>query len=247
MGLIGLIAIGLISLVVTFIRMPSNQVFINGNNLKGSAYSLNLYDSIGVVLFSISPLNDYSYSNTSKSHSEDKITSADDGGFIQNLWLSVNSLILNKKELVWNTKGNSQIGKTSLNYAVYQTPRGLEIHRTIVSQETVNALGQVIKFCPDCLVTDDKNKVYFNADTVEQWDIDIATRLNLTPVIVGENQFLPPDVSLIRIIDRRDNLKMEIPLNGAQVYLQYKWRLLEFKIELAKNQHSVKQDIYLYE
>ncbi len=245
MNLIVLATIGLASLAVTFARIPSNQVFIDGNRVESSAFALNFYNNSNAILFSVSPLNDYLYSDTTKIHLEEKIVEVNNGSLIQNLWFVVRDLVLDKKSLAWNTNGNIQEGKASVDYLVSQTKKGLEIQRTITVKPAVNKIGQVIKFCADCLVTDDSNKVYFNAETVTKSDIDTATRLNLTTVIVRESQFFPPSVSLIKIIDRENNLKMEIPLNGAQVYLQYKWRLLEFKAGLSKGVSSIKQEIFL--
>jgi hypothetical protein len=242
-GLVVLITISLFSLAISFARIPSNQVVINGNLVKSSSFGLSFYNNSGDILFSISPLNDYFYTNNASDHLEDKIIRTDNGNFLQNLWISLKGLILNRKELVWNTNSNNN----SANYVVKQINGGIMLQRTINSNPDIATIGQVIKFCPDCLVVDDKNRVYFNADTIQQFDIDTAKRLNLVPVVVGENQFLASDVSIIKIVDRNNNLKVEIPVNKAQVYMQYKWRLLEFRAKLVKGEKSVSQEVLLDE
>ena len=247
LGLLGLLTIGLLSLLSTFVRMPANQTIINGDAIKSSSFSLSFYGSAGDMLFSVSPLNDYYYVNNAKSHLEDKITSSDNGNFIQDIWLSLKTLILNKKELIWNVFGNGASSKSSVNYVVNQISGGVDIQRTINSKINVRSVGQVIKFCADCLVTDNKNRAYFNADTVGQFDIDTATRLHLTPVVVGENQFLPQDITKVKIIDRENNLKMTIPVKQNQVFLQYQWRLLEFKANLVKGEIHTSQEVLLNE
>lgn len=247
LGLFVLIAIGLLSLAVTFTRMPANQVIINRDTVKSSSLDVSLYDNAGDVLFSTSPLNDYFYANNVKYHFEDKIVSSNNGGLAQTLWLSLKNLIFNKKELMWDVIGSNSFGKISISYALSQVRGGVEIKRAFSSKMNAENLGQVIEFCPDCLVTDDKNRVYFNADTVRQFDIDTAARLNLTPLVIGENQFFPQNASLIKIIDRNNKLKMRIPVKSAQVFLQYQWRLLEFKIKFNKGETSISQEILLDE
>lgn len=242
-GLLALITISFISLVISFARIPSNQVVINGDSVKSSYFGLSFYDNAGDILFSVSPLNDYFYTNNASDHLEDKISKSDNGNFPQKLWISLKSLILNRKELVWNTNSNNN----GANYVVKQINGGVMLQRTFNSNLDVTSIGQVIKFCPDCLVVDAKNRVYFNADTIQQFDIDTAKRLNLVPVVVGENQFLASDVSIIKIVDRNNNLKIEIPVNKAQVYMQYKWRLLEFRAKLVKGEKSVSQEVLLDE
>ena len=243
LSLVVLTTISFISLIITFARIPSSRVIINGDAVKSSAFDLSFYNNAGDILFSISPLNDYFYANNVKDHLEDKIISSNNGNFFQNVWSSLKGLIFNKEELLWNTNGSEK----SVNYVVNQIDGGIKIQRTVNSKVAVQNIGQVIKFCADCLVADDRNRVYFNADTIQQFDVDTAKRLNLVPVVVGENQFLSPDVKIIKIIDRNNNLKIEIPVGPAQVFMQYKWRLLEFKTKLSKGETSVSQEVLLDE
>jgi hypothetical protein len=242
-GFVALITISFISLVITFVRIPSNQVIINEDVVKSSSFGLSFYDNVGNTLFAVSPLDDFFYTNTVKDHLEDKIIGNNNGNFLQNIWSSLKSLIFNQKDLIWNTSGS----KNSVSYVVEQINGEVKIQRAVGSGLAITSIGQVIKFCADCLVADDKNRVYFNTDTIQQFDIDTAKRLNLIPVVVGENQFLSSDVTKIRIIDRNNNLKIEIPLKASQVFLQYKWHLLEFKTKLNKNETSVSQEILLHE
>jgi hypothetical protein len=229
------------------VRTPVNQVIINGDVVKSSPFDLTVYNNAGNMLFSVSPLNDFFYTNSVKDHLADKITGSSNSGFIQDLWVNLKSLVLDKKELIWNFVGNNVGGKKNINYVVNQINGGIEIQRTVSPITGIKSLGQAIKFCADCLVTDDKNRAYFNADTVEQFDIDTATRLHLTPVIIGENQFLPQDITEIKIIDRENNPKIVIPIKQNLVFLQYKWRLLEFKINLTRGKTSVSQEVLLDE
>lgn len=243
LGLIVLITISFISLVITFVRAPVNQTVINGGVIKSSSFDLSFYNNSGEILLSVSPLNDYFYTNNVRNHLENKIISSNNGNFSQNVWSSLKSLIFNNKELIWNTNGSEK----SVNYVVSQVNGGIKLNRTVSSKLAIQNIGQVIKFCADCLVTDNKNRVYFNADTAQQLDIDTAKRLNLVPVVVSENQFLPQDITKIKIVDRNNNLKIEIPVNVNQVFLQYKWHLLEFKMKLSKNETSISQEILLHE
>jgi hypothetical protein len=249
LGLAALVTIGLLSLAITFVRTPVNQVIINGGVVKSSPFDLAVYNNAGDILLSVSPLNDFFYTNKVKDHLSDKIITSTNANFAQDIWLSLKALVLNKKELIWNTVGSNASGKVKVNanYVVNQINGGIEIQRTFSPSAGITSLGQAIKFCADCLVTDDKNRAYFNADTVGQFDINTATRLHLTSVVVGENQFLPQDISEIKIIDRENNLKLTIPVKQNQVFLQYKWRLLEFKADLGRNGASVSQEVVLDE
>jgi hypothetical protein len=246
-GLVLLVTIGLLSLAVTFSRMPASQIIINAGVIRSSSFALSFYDTTGNLLFSVSPQNDYFYTNSVKDHLEDKISGTDNGNFLQNVWISLRSLVFNQKELIWNTVGSSANGQESVNYTVNQVNGGVEIQRAVAAKSNIKSLGQVLQFCADCLVTDDKKRIYFNADTVTQADLETAARLSLTPVVIGENQFLPQDIKEVRVIDGNNNLKLEIPVLKAQVFLQYKWRLLEFKASLKNNGTAVSQEVLLNE
>jgi hypothetical protein len=246
-GLVALATIGLASLAVTFAGNPFTQIFIKGDNIKSSAFNISLSAGDGQLLFTVSPLNDFYYTITGKDHFADKIIRFNNGNLLENIWLASKALLFNQQELAWNTLGKSLVGEFTANYLVESTAKGVVLQRQISPADKFNYVGQVIKFCPDCLVTDAKKRAYFNADTVQQADINTATRLGLTPVVVGENQFLSLDVAAVNVVDRENNPKFTIPLNGAQVYLDYRWRLLEFKVPLGKGQNLVKQEIYLDE
>jgi hypothetical protein len=247
LGLVALITISFISLAINYLRAPVTQVIINEDVIKSSPFDVAVYNNAGGILFSMSPLNDFFYTNKAKDHFADKIISSNNAGFAQDLWSNLQNLALNKKELIWNFTGSNRSNKTNISYETKQINGGVAIQRTFSPSAGVTSLGQVIKFCADCLVTDDKNRAYFNADTIQQFDIDTAKRLNLVPIVVSESQFLPKNITKIKIIDRNNNLKIEIPVRANQVYLQYKWRILEFKTNLLKGETSVSQEVLLYE
>jgi hypothetical protein len=87
-GLLALITISFISLVITFIRIPSNQVTINGGIIRSSSFGLSFYNNAGDILFSVSPLNDYFYTKNTSDHLADKITSSSNANFFQDILFS---------------------------------------------------------------------------------------------------------------------------------------------------------------
>ena len=146
-GLVLLVTIGLLSLAVTFSRMPASQIIINAGVIRSSSFALSFYDTTGNLLFSVSPQNDYFYTNSVKDHLEDKISASSNGNFLQNVWTSLRSLVFNQKELIWNTVGSSANGQESVNYTVNQVNGGVEIQRAVAAKSIIKSLGQVLQFC----------------------------------------------------------------------------------------------------
>ncbi len=244
--LIALIAIGLVSIGVTLIRMPVNKSFAGGQKIEVSSYGVSVYNGSENLLFSLSPLNDYYYDGQAKEHLENKLTLSNNGDLLSQALVSFNNSVLGKNELIWETFGENSKGESTVNYSVEYTNGGIKITRKVSLQTiTPTAIGQVLTICNDCMVTDDKNRAYFNGDTVNSYLINIALKANKVPTIIGENQSFPEGVSKLIIIGRDGKEKMSIPVIGESIYLQDKWHLLELKTSTQKaKDETVSQMIY---
>ncbi|MCL4353622.1 hypothetical protein M1615_04125 [Patescibacteria group bacterium] len=243
-GLI-LIAIGLISIIVVFGRMPVSKIFIDGYKVESSFYSVDAYNSSGSRIFSLSPLDDYYYSGKAKEHLEDKLVASGNGNFLSQAVLSFTNLFFGKTKLIWNTKGRNSKGFSTVTYSINSIGKGIRITREIrLEHVSPTAIGQSVVICSDCMVTDNRNRIYFNGDSLNDYLINAAFLLKKTPMILGENQSFPNDISKIRIIGRDGKEKMEIPVvSGEAIYLQEKWHLLEFRVGAGKQ--AVSQTIYI--
>jgi hypothetical protein len=242
-----LMALGMASLAVVFLRVHTDNYFVKGDRVEASYYSLAVFDNSGDILFSTSPLNDYYYNYQVKDHLQDKLSSSNNGGIREDLLQTLSSLFLNKRSLSWNTNGVNSIGKVSANYTASPTSAGLEITREIKFEKNAPAsIGEAVKVCSDCLVADDKNRAYFNGNALTKSNIDLASRLNRTPLVLRSEQYFPSDASKILFIKPDGTVILEIPVAGAQVFWEEDWQLLVFKYPVKTNSRIVmKQDIYI--
>ena len=244
--LITLLAIGLVSVWITLIRMPVNKSFAGGQKIEASSYGVSVYNGSGNLLFSLSPLNDYYYDGLAKEHLENKLAKSNNGDLLSQALTGFNNSVFGKNQLVWNTTGENSKGASAVNYSVEYAGGGIKITRTVSLQKiTPTAVGQVLTICNDCMVTDDKNRAYFNGDTVNSYLINIALGANKVPTIIGENQSFPEGVNKLMIIGRDGKEKMSIPVGGESIYLQDKWHILELKTSTQKAKtETVSQIIY---
>lgn len=243
-----LIAIGLISIVITIVRMPVNRYFANGEKIEASSFGVSIYRGTDNPLFTITPLNDYYYNGSAKEHLENKLTESNNGSVVSEAIQNFNNLLFGKEKLTWNTQGENSKGESSVNYTVEYKGGAIKITRTVkLGTIEPTAIGQVLNICSDCIVTDDKNRAYFNGDTVTNYEIGVAQRANKIPVIVGEQQSFPEGVSKLIIIGGDGKVKMSIPVSkGDLVYVQDKWHILEIKVPTIRGEtETVTQTIYL--
>ena len=247
LSLLVLLAIGLLSLAIVYLRLPTSSIFIDGNKLEASKYAVALFDKSGSLIFSLSPQNDFFYDGNARFHIEDSLSRSTDGGVLRQLYGSLEGIIFNRNILNWNTLGSNSRGRSTEDYRFNYSSNNLEVTRTIALGSEANDIGQVLTICSGCLVVDNKDRAYFNGDFVNQDNVNLASRLKFAPLIVGENQAFPSDISKIFIFDRFGNLKLEIPLSNEEVFLQDRWHLLEIKapVDRAKNA-TVKENIYIH-
>jgi hypothetical protein len=76
---------------------------------------------------------------------------------------------------------------------------------------------------------------------------DFTAKMNLTPLIVGKDQFLPVGISGIIILDKNGKVRMQIPTYpNEQASMQEGWSLLEIRIPVQSARSvTIKQIIYL--
>lgn len=239
--------IGIASLITVFLRMPPNRVFVNENQLITSTYGISLYDKLGNLIFSVSPLNDYFYLGKAREHIENKLTGSNNGNLLEKISVSISDLFLNRKSLIWDTKGKNSKGESGENFVIKVSKGFVEIDRRMYLSVQTGLVGQSLTICPDCLVIDDKKRVYFNADLLTSEKLQNAQNLNLTVFIIGENQSLPL-ASKIFILKVNGQKQMEIDAKNYEVSFQEKWHLLEFKTKVKNSSNAfVNQKINVYD
>lgn len=244
--IIGLIA--LCSVLITLSKLPTKSVFGNLGSLESSFYVTTFYDNSHNSFFSISPLNDFYYDGSFKDHLLDKITDSKTGIPISQLWQSVQSMFLGNKIITWNTFGQNGRTQGSVQYILQLKDSKLEVIRKIDFKNTaVSRVGEVINICSSCLIFDDKKRLFFNGGFLNEEKLEAASKLNLTPFLIEENQSFPKGSSLISILSPDEMVRADISIGDSEVFLQDKWHLLEFTSNLGKNKRTeLKQLINIY-
>jgi hypothetical protein len=239
--------IGFLSIVFSLLRNPTNRIFIPHGEINTTKYGVNLYEISGEFFVLGFPLNDFYYHGFSKSHLLDKVLGDKKEGLLGELVIELKDIFLNEKGARLIFDGKNREGKGKVDYDVRYFGNRVEIERNIALESNFDAIGQTITVCSGCYVTDDKNKVYLNQEFLTQSAINFASKMNLTPFIVGESQFFPTGASRIIILDRNGDTKMQIQIYpNERVSLQESWSLLEFRTPTEGTGHTkIKQIIYL--
>jgi hypothetical protein len=235
-----LISLGIISF--SLFRYKPFAYYIGNFSVQPGAYSfsINRNDS-SEQLVRISPFDDYFYWNNTKDH---PISSADfkSSGDITNVFSKfLNGRLINRTRVSWFMESNNG---TRIKYDIENiSPSEFEITRTFEkTNDKIDAVGQSVIICPDCLVTDNKSRVFFTTELLTAEKLETANQMNLSPLVLSNN-ILPNDVEKIVILDKNKNPKMTLSTQGhIEVSFDEKWQLLEFKTWLG-NQSSVSQTI----
>ncbi len=241
-------AVGFISLYLVFSRSPAKNSFFENGKAELSSYGLAFYGSGGNVIITISPLSDYYYDFSHREHIFNKLTKSDNGNFIDQLLISLRGLFLNKKELVWNSEGENSRGKIQVKYEVKHENRKIEITRKIkFNKSKFTNMGEAIKICAGCLVADDKQRLFFNGDFINEDKLNLATDLKKVLFALGDNQSFPQDISKIVILSKDGKALIEIPVEGQEIFFEEEWGILEFKtaFKLSENTAETTQIIYI--
>ncbi|MCL4415435.1 MAG: hypothetical protein M1268_00940 [Patescibacteria group bacterium] len=246
MRLFIIIIIGLSSLVFTLSKIQTDHIFIKNGEVKTAAYNIDFYNNSGKLILSVSPLNDYYYDGFAKDHLLTKIKASDKGSLFQQISLTIKGLLFGEKQLIWRASGNNSKGNITVNYSIEDKSDRIEITRKVQFVKTVaTGIGQAVIFCPDCLISDNMHRVYFNGNSFNGEKMNLALKLNLLPFVLGENQFFPAGISKIIVLDSRGKTQIEIPVSPRdQIFLQDKWHLLEVKSVIKDTESVLKQNLY---
>lgn len=240
-----ILAIGLVSLGVLAFRTPS-KIALSQGDLIASMYGISFYTKSGES-FLIGPLNDFYYNELSKNHLLEKVTANKAEGKAEEILLSIKDLFLNEQHLIRKFDGKNLEGEGSVTYTIAYKNKIIELTREITFKNNkLTALGQAINLCNGCLVMDSKHRVYFNQEFLTDEKLNLASKLNLTPLILTEDQFLPNDVSEVVVVNRNGEAQMTIPANNNLIFLQERWNQLEFRTPVKEGNHVIiKQTINL--
>jgi len=191
----------------------------------------------------MSPLNDYYYNFDNKEHLEITLSDSNTGNLFDQFLITTRGLFLNKKTLVWNTLGGNSKGKVAANYKLEEIGNGIKITRNVnLEKLKPDRIGQVLKYCSGCIISDDRKRAFFNGETLSSSKIALASKLKLTVFVLGENEFFLPGSKKIFIIGGDGTVKAEIDTAGSEVFLQEKWNVLEFKTP-TNGKNTVNQTI----
>jgi hypothetical protein len=242
-----LLTMGLISVAFFLLKYPTNQIFVSQGEIDSTKYGYNLYESSGEVFTFGFPLNDFYYHGFSKSHLLNVVSESANGGLMEDFLVVLKDVFLNQKSMKLVFKGKNSDGNGEVDYGVKYFGNRIEIDRKISLSKNFDAIGESIVICPGCLVTDNKHRVYLNQGFLTQNMFDFTAKMNLTPLIVGKDQFLPVGISGIIILDKNGKVRMQIPTYpNEQASMQEGWSLLEIRIPVQSARSvTIKQIIYL--
>ena len=242
-----LLTMGSLSIVYFLLKNPANQIFIPQGEIDATKYGFSLRTSSGEqFLFGI-PLNDFYYHSFSKTHLLDKVLESKRGGVGEELLTTIKSVFLNEKSVKISFGGRNHDGNGEISYRVKYSGNKIEVEREITLDKNFDAIGQTIVVCSGCFVADDKERLYLNQGFLTQDVVEFATKMNLVPLVIGENQFFPAGASRIIVLNGDGKTVMQMPTYAnEQILLQGGWNILEFRIPVqsAKNV-KIKQVIYL--
>lgn len=238
-----LFAIGFLSVAFYLLKNPISQISIPQGEITATKYGIGLHGFSGEFFLLGSPLNDFYYRGFSKNYLFDEILENKNGGLLKEFSIEMEGLFLNQQSLELTFKGKNHDGEGSINYEVRYFSNRVEIKRNIILSKNFDGVGQAIVICSGCFVTDDKKRIYLNPGFLAT--IDFAAKMNLTPVVLGENQFFPAGISEVIILNKNGQVKIRIPINlNEQISLQENLNILEFRIPI-KGISEIKQIIYL--
>lgn len=242
-----LLTIGSLSVIFLLPKNPTNQIFVPQGEIDATRYGFNLRMSSGEQFFFGFPLNDFYYHGFSKNHLLDKVTESRGGNIWEELSKILKEVFLNEKSAKLTLKGSNHDGNGEIDYEIKYSGGKIEIEKKISLDKNFDAIGETITICPDCFVTDDKNRIYLNRGSLTQNLIDFATKMNLTPLVIGEDQFFPVATSKIIILNHDGKVKIQIPTySNEQISLRGGWNLLEIRIPVRSAKSvKIRQIIYL--
>lgn len=239
--------IGIVSLSLVLWRSPIKKNFSEAGKAELSSYGMTFYGNFGNIIFSLSPLNDYYYDFSHKEHVFSKSTGSKNGSFMDQAVITMRGLFLNKKDLVWEGIGENSRGEVGVKYEVKYVEKSIEIRRKIeIKDSKFTNIGEAIKICPGCLVADDKERLFFNGDLVNEDKINLATDLKKILFALGNNQSFPQDISKITILNRDGKTLLEIPVTDQEIFWEEEWGILEFKTKFSLNEGARKNTQVIY-
>ncbi len=233
--ILGLIfIIGLLSILVTLYRTKLTAIPGDYYQIKVNAYSMSFYSSdLKQRLFSISPYDDYYYDGLYKDHFVNQNSFKESKDFSKSpIWI-LKALLTQKQYVVWTAYGKNG---SSIEYQVINSPGGeIEIIREAKNvSHNPDSIGQSIVYCESCIIVDQNKRVFFSSEEFSREKVDFANSLGLTPVVLS-GELLPSDVTKVSLLDLNGNLKVTIPINNQQAFLNKKWRILEIKFPRPTN------------
>lgn len=237
-----------ISLFFLFWRQQVKKINDENGTIELSSYGITVFGNYGNIVFSMSPLNDYYYNFSHKEHIYSKQTFYRKNNLFDNASVDIKGLFLNREELVWKGEGFNSVGLGKVGYEIKFSGKKIEIKRNInIESSKITNVGEALKICQGCLIADDKGRVFFNGELINENKIKIASDLNRTLFALGANQSFPQDISIIYMLNTDGEALIEIPITNQEIFFDEEWGILEFKtnFNLSENTMESFQNIYL--
>lgn len=235
-ALLVLIVVSVFTLWNETFQMPPQRILTDKYRIVQSQYSIDFISNrTGEELFSISPLEDYIYSDNKKDHIYNKTNYTAKNDLLTRLLR-----FFPRPQISWELTSK----KIGVSYYIKENNAVIGILRVLSSNKIPDAIGQSVVFCFDCFVKDDKMRIYFNPNQTDDDKFKISSKLNLTPYIIQENQFLPHGIGKISVVDREGKTQFEVYTDDRQdVYYSARFHLLEFKTYIDKKMPYISQKV----
>lgn len=236
--------IGLLSAYNGMVKTPTIKIPQEAYFTYTSSYSINFSrsDNEKMLVFRISPQDDYYYDGLYKDHFFSTGKFVQTKSIFDNVSFLLGDIIDRNNKLNWIVEENVGGENTRVSYTVKDKASGyVQISRKIKLNSSIDAIGQSIVFCDTCFLTDSNKRIYFNANLSSKEKLNFAESLNLIPVFISTNQFLPYSPEL-KIIDNNTKVLLTVLVEKDQeVFWDEKYHLLEIKTYLVNNRREVLQ------
>ena len=236
--------LGLSIVFATIIATRLNGFEHQKFGVEAGKYAVSVYkDEPNHELFRTSPLDDYLYRRSEKSHILNNDTWLESKNKTDDFVNLIKAFVFKQKDVIWEVKDKND-GK--FTYVLTDGPNNsIKLVRKFdIKGIPPSHIGQSLVICQTCFVVDDKNRILFEQNLITPEKIGLATTLKLTPIVIV-NMIVPTDSKSLYIYDINFNKQFQININPEeQVLYDEQWHIIEVKKPFENNQ-EIEQEIIL--
>lgn len=227
-------------MIFSLYKNPVRNMQQKDYKIELNRYSLVVSTNKLEEILKISPLDDYYYLESLKDHLVKDANFSQNWSLFTELSLTLERLFLKQKHIVWSL----QQGKMQIIYKVEDEGNRIKISRNLKGFDPkIEAIGQAITFCKDCLLADEDGQVFLMENLLTVEKLAKVNQLQLTPVIIS-NEALPKISKLVVLSPFGERVEVSIAEDQQAFYFE-NWHVLELKTPVAGKDLKTTQIISL--